>query len=174
MATATDERLGALRRRIDRLEERAHSGAGATKARMGRYVDGLRQEETTAREAAHREAGAVEEKIEQLGNDLDIAEHRLSAEMADDRAHFTSWVHAVLHDWDVYLERMQAKAAEQTGAARQRVEHGIADIRRGRTAIAESLAGVSSATGETWREAKTRVLTQLDELKSKADGAGRN
>jgi DNA anti-recombination protein RmuC len=166
MATATDDRLSAMRRRINRLEERA-------KTRMGLYVSDLKDEERSARETAHAHAGAVEEKIEQLNNDLDIAEHRLSAEMTDDRTRFTSSVEATLRGWDVYLERLQANAAERTGAARERVEHAISEIRRGRTAAAESLAGVSTATGDKWRETKTRVLAQLDELKRKADDAGR-
>ncbi len=169
MATAIDERLGAMQHRIDRIEEKAKSTATAAKTRLEQYVATVKEDEASARAEAHRQAGAVDEKLEQLGNDLDIAEHRLAAELADDRKSFADAVQAELHDWDVFLERMQAKAAEKSAPARTEVEKAIADLRRRRTEITESLAGVREVTGEKWSDAKVRVLAALDELKSKAD-----
>lgn len=169
MATATDERLGEMRRRIDTLQAKAQGAAAEAKSQVQRQLDRLKQEEESARESAHSQAAAVDEKIEQLDNDLDIAEHRLAAELAEDGKTFTQAVEAELHDWKTFLERMQAKAASTTGDARTRIEKAIADLRQDRAAVADDLAGAREATGEAWREYKTRVLAKLDELKRKAD-----
>jgi hypothetical protein len=169
MATGTEERLGELRRRIDRLEASARSGATDATSRLQRHVTTLRRDEQAARASARQHAAAVEEQLAQLGNDLDIAEHRLAAELADDRKRFAHAVEAELHDWDVFLERMQAKAAHKKGAARSILEESIADFRRRRCAASEGLAGVRASTGEQWRDARKRVLASLDELKRRVD-----
>jgi hypothetical protein len=64
---------------------------------------------------------------------------------------------------------MQAKAAAKSGDARERAEAAIADLRQLRVSIGRTIADV----GEQWQDAKTRVLAQLDELKSRADAARR-
>ena len=43
MATATDEHLGEVRRRIDRLEVKAQLGSADAKSRMQRYIEPLRK-----------------------------------------------------------------------------------------------------------------------------------
>ncbi|HZR95150.1 MAG TPA: hypothetical protein VFA56_05615 [Gaiellaceae bacterium] len=169
MATATEERLGAMKRRIDHLEQTARTRAAGVTSWLEQYLDNLKHDEASAREAANREAGAVDEKLEQLRNDLDLAEHRLEAEIAADRQHFTDAVDAELHDWDVFLERMQAKAATLSGAERARAEAAIAVARHLRTDVADAVAAMRSAADERWNDAKVRVLQSLDDLKRKAD-----
>ncbi len=66
---------------------------------------------------------------------------------------------------------MQTKAAAKTGAARDRAEAAIADLRQRRVSIGTSFSAVGAATGDGWRGAKARVLAELDELKSQADEA---
>ena len=66
---------------------------------------------------------------------------------------------------------MQAKAAAKTGAARERAEAAIADLRQRRVSIGKSLSDVGTAAGEGWRDTKTRALAELDELKNEADAA---
>jgi hypothetical protein len=136
---------------------------------MQRHLEKLRRDEEAARASATTPAAAVDEKIEELGHELDMAEHRLDAELADDARSFAQAVEAELDGWDAWLDRLQAKAAAKTGAARTRAEETIADLRRRRLAVAESLAGVRAAVGDTWRDAKKRVVAGLDELKRKAD-----
>ena len=169
MATATEERLGSLRRRIDRLELKAQSGAADTRSRMRRRVDELRDEQGVAVASAHRYAAAAEEKVEQLANDLEIAEYRLAAELADDRQSFVDAVESELRRWDAYLDRLQAGAASRTAPAREHAEKAIAELRHRRIAVAESLAPVRAATGDAWRTAKSRVLAALEDLKHEAD-----
>jgi hypothetical protein len=158
MATTTEEKLAEIGRRIDRLS--AGAGDAATEARpyIDRHVDTLLQE--------------VDETLGRLGNELDMAEHRLSAELAHDREKFIGAVEAELCDWDAYLQRMRASSSADSLAAR-RNGGAVADLQRRRDAVAASLAGVAAATGKSWRDAKRRVDAALDELKRRADAAGR-
>ena len=173
MTTPTNERLGDMRRRIARLEEQAHGGAAFARSRMQRHLDTLREDEESARASAGRDGDATDGQLEQLESELGIAEQRLAAELAADRTQFVEAVETELDGWDGFTERMQAKAATRTGAARERAEYEIADLRRRRIAVAESLAGVRATGGEGWRDAKKRVLAALDELKRKSDAAWR-
>ncbi|HET8651005.1 MAG TPA: hypothetical protein VFM13_00360 [Gaiellaceae bacterium] len=174
MATATDERLGEASRRIARLEVQAQRATADAKSRMQRYIDILRRDEESARASAHEQAAAVDERIEKLDNELELAEHRVAAEFATTEEQFTSAIEAELHSWDQHLDRMQAKASAKSGAAREQAEAAIADLRQRRVSIGKSLADVGTAAGDGWRGSKTRVLTELDELKSKADAARRD
>ena len=174
MATATNERLGEVRRRIARLEVQTKRGTDDAKSRMQRYLDTLRREEESARASARERAAAVDGRLEQLDNELELAEHRVAAEFAATNEQFTVAIDAELHRWDTYLNRMQSKAAAKPGAARERAEAAIADLRQRRVSIDKSLSDVSMAAGNGWRSAKTRVLAELDDLKSKADAAWRD
>jgi hypothetical protein len=174
MATATDERLGEVRRRIARLEVEAQRGTADAKSRMQRYIDTLRRDEESAQASARERAAAVDERLEQVDNELELAEHRVAAEFAATEDQFAGAIDAELHRWDAYLDRMQAKAAAKSGAARERAEAAIADLRQRRVSIGQSLSDDGTAAGEDWHDAKTRVLAELDDLKSKADAAWRN
>ena len=174
MATATNDRLGEARRRIVRLEVQAQRGTADAKSRMQRYIDTLRRDEESARASARERAAAVDERLEQLDNELELAEHRVAAEFAETEKQFTGAIDAELHRWDAYLDRMQTKAAAKSGAARERAEAEIADLRQRRVSIGKSLSEVGTAAGEDWHDAKTRVLAELDKLKAKADAAWRD
>jgi DNA anti-recombination protein RmuC len=174
MPTATDNRLGELRHRIERLEAKAEAGAAEGKSRMSRYIDTLKEDEQSARGAARDRAAAGEARLEQLRSEVEIGEQRLAAEVAEDRAEFFDAVDAALDSWDAYLERRLASVASASGDARKRAESAIADLRQRRVAVAERLADVRTETGAGWRDAKPRALDGLDELKRKADAAFRN
>jgi hypothetical protein len=174
MATATNERLGEVRRRIARLEVETQRGTADAKSRMQRYIDTVRREEESARASARERAAAVDERLEQLDNELELAEHRVAAEFAETEDQFNDALEAELRRWDAYLDRMQTKAAAETGAARERAEAAIADLRQRRVSIGKSLSDVGTAAGDGWRGAKARVLAELDELKTKADAAWRD
>ena len=174
MATATNERLGQVRHRIARLEVEVQRGAADAKSRMQRYLDTLRRDEESARASARERAAAVDERLEQLDNELELAEHRVAAEFAETEKQFTGAIDAELHRWDAYLDRMQAKAAAKSGAARERAEAAIADLRQRRVSIGKSLSDAGTAAGDGWRGAKTRILAELDDLKTKADAAWRD
>jgi hypothetical protein len=174
MATATNERLGEVRSRIARLEVDVQRGTADAKSRMQQYIVTLRRDEESARASARERAAAVEERLEQLDNELELAEHRVAAEFAETEDQFNDALEAELHRWDAYLDRMQTKAAAKSGAERERAEAAIADLRQRRVSIGKSLSDVGTAAGEDWHDVKTRVLAELDELKSKADAAWRN
>lgn len=170
MATATNERLGEARRRIARLEVTTQRGTAETKSRMQQYIDSVRREEESARASAHERAAAVDQQLEQLDTELELAEHRVAAEFAATEEQFNDALEAELHRWDAYLDRMQAKAAAQPGAARERAEAAIADLRQRRVSIGKSHSDAGTAGGG-WRDARARVLAELDDLKTRADAA---
>ena len=171
MSTATDERLGEVRRRIASLEVEVQRGTAEAKSRMQPYVDTVREDEQSARASARERAAAVDEQLEQLDNELELAEHRVAAEFAATEEQFAAAINAELHRWDAVLARMQARAATKTGAARERAEAAIADLRQRRISLNKSLSGVGTTAGNGWRGAKAHVLAELDDLKSKADAA---
>ena len=174
MATTTNEHLGEVRRRIDRLEVKAQLGSVEAKSRMQRYIEPLRRGEESARASAREREAAIDETLEQLDNELELAEHRVAAEFAATQNQFAEALEAELRRWDTYLDRMQAKAAAKTGAARERAVAESADLRQRRGSIGKSLPHVGTAAGGGWRDAKTRVLAELDDLKNKADAAWRD
>jgi arginine deiminase len=102
--TAIEERLAETGRRIDQLDARAQAGAAEARSRTQRHLDTLRQEEASARTAVRKARDAVEDKFRQLETKLDIAEHRLAAELADDARRFADTIEAELHDWGTYLD----------------------------------------------------------------------
>jgi hypothetical protein len=173
MATTTNEHLGDVRRRIDRLEVKAQLGTAEGKSRMQQYIETLRRDEESARASAHERAAAVEERFEQLDNELELAEHRVAAEFAETEDQFNDALEGELHRWDAYLDRMQTKAAAESGAERKRAEAAVADLRQRRVSIGKSHSDVGAAAGEGWHGEKVRVLAELDELKTKADAAWR-
>jgi DNA anti-recombination protein RmuC len=174
MPTATEDRLGELRHRIERLEGKAEASAAEVRSRMDRYIDTLKEDEQSARTAARTRAAASEARLEQLGSELKIAEQRLAADVAEDRTTFVDAVDATLDAWDAYLERKLASLSSASGEARERAESAIADLRQRRVAAAERLADVRADTGAGWRDTRSRALEELDELKHKADAAFRN
>jgi hypothetical protein len=174
MATATNEYLTDVRRRIERVEVQAQRGTTDAKLRMQRYVDTLRREEEAARASAREQAAAVDERLEQLENELELAERRIAAEFAATQREFADAIEAGLERWDAFLDRLQAKAAARSGAAREQAEAAIADLRARRLSIDTSLSDVLAATGNRWRDARARVLGELDDLKRHADAARPN
>jgi hypothetical protein len=173
MATATSDHLGDVRRRITRIEVQAQRGTVDAKLRMRRYIDTLRREEESARASARERAAAADERLEQLENELELAEHRMAAELAATQEELRAAIEAELRRWDAHLDRMQLKAAAKSGAAREQAEAAIADLRLRRVSIDKSLSEVGASTGDGWRDAKARVLAELDELKRRADAAWR-
>ena len=89
MAGATDERVAALRRRLDGIAKELDSARAAARARDN-------------------------ERFTELVRELNLAERRLLEELVDDRANYPDAFEMVLADWDAYLDRLKRRV----GAAR--------------------------------------------------------
>ena len=175
MATKTsDDTLGEIGRQIDDLEARADNGAAETRVRLHNRLDGLREEEASARAAVRAKAEAVDEKIRHLEIDIAIAENRLAAEMADDAKSFAEAVKAELHDWDAAIERLQTRAATKAQHAREQAEAEIAELRQARNRAAERLVALRASSEAAWQEAKSRVTEALEALERKVREAALN
>ena len=72
-----------------------------------------------------------------------------------------------LHDWDVYLERLQLRAAATGGNDRQEAEDKISELRGRRNLLNQRLGEVSSAHTEL-RESRQRVQAARDDLERRA------
>jgi hypothetical protein len=165
MSTTTtptmEDRLGAVGRRIDKLQAKAQAGTAESRSTIQRQVDKLRGDASAVRKA---HGGDAEEKMSQLEAKTDIAQHRVTSELADNWKSFSKGVEGALGRWDAYLDRLQASASAKTGAARKQADSTIAEIGQRRDAVAKSLADAKGASGEAWREQKTKVAAALDKL----------
>ena len=170
MPTRTvEERLADIGRQIDGLEAKARAGGGEAKSLIQRQLGALRQQEASARAAAHEGTEAFDEKFEQFEARFRVAQSSLAADLADNRKKFADAVENELHSWDTYFERLQAQTALRAANAREQSEAAISDRRRRRNTLAERLADARNASGEAWDEQKMRIAAARDDLERKAD-----
>jgi hypothetical protein len=167
--TTIEERLATAGRKIDRLQARARAGAATVKPRIQRHVDALRQEEASARAAARKAAGDVEGRLAQLKARLELAEHSLAADAAEDRAELAGAVDLELHSWDTFFKGLQANAAKTTGKLRDQAETAIADLRERRSSVAKHVAQVRDASAGAWDRQKQHLAAAREELERKTD-----
>jgi tRNA U34 5-carboxymethylaminomethyl modifying GTPase MnmE/TrmE len=114
----TQERLAKIRRQIEELAANAQKGAAETAARRRRQLDELRRQERATQAAARRaEEGSTE--FEQFQARLRVAESTVAADVAETREAFAEAVEDELHNWDNYLERLQAQAVLRAASARE-------------------------------------------------------
>jgi predicted nucleic acid-binding Zn-ribbon protein len=167
--TTIEDQIAEVRDRIDRLEARAKARAdGGALPRLRRHLDALHQEEASVRAAAAHAPDEVEERLGQLKTRLDVAEHSLTADVADDWAAFAAAVEEELRSWDAYLERLQTSVASEAWKAREQAEAAIGDVRSRRIAVEERLAQACDGAGDGGQEQRKRVTAARDELAQKA------
>jgi hypothetical protein len=165
----TGERLAKMRRQIEELEANAQNGAAETAARRRRQLDELRRQEEAARAAARRAAEGSTEQFEQFQARLRVAESTVAADVAETREAFAEAVEVELHNWDNYLERLQAQTALRAASGREQVEDAISDLRRRRNDVADRLADVRAAADGDWQEQRKRLAAARDDLQRGAD-----
>ena len=170
MTTITiEDQLADVRFRIGRIEALAQAGVAAdVLPRIQRHLDALHQDEESVRAAAGRAPDEVEEKLGRLRSRLHVAEHSLTADLADDWATFAAAVEAELRSWDTYLEGLQTGVAANAWKTREQAETAIADVRSGRIAVEERLAQACDGAGDGGQEQRERVTAARDELAQKA------
>jgi hypothetical protein len=167
--TTVEERLAEIDRQIDGLDAKARAGGGDAKSRIQRQLGALRQQEASARAAAHERAGAFDERFEQFEARFQVAQSSLATDLADNRKKFADAVENELHSWDTYFERLQAQTALRAASAREQSEAAISDLRRRRNTLAERLADARAASGDEWDEQKKRIAAARDDLERTAD-----
>lgn len=166
MSTTTiDDQLARIHRRIDRLAARARADA----PRVWRHLEPLREAEGTVLAALRRgPLDEAEESLAQLEARLDIAEHSLEADAAEDWAGFAAAVETELQSWDRYLERLQTSAAARAWKTRERAEAAIGDLRSRRIAAGERLAQVRRSSGDVSQAARKHVTAARNDLDKRA------
>ena len=170
MSTATiEDPMKHARRRIDRLQVFAQSGAAADSSRIRRHLDALHREEASVLAAARTAPDEVEEKLGQLRTRLAVAENSVFADVSDEWTTFAAAVEDELRSWDTYLERLQATAVAKAGTAREGAEAAIADVRTQRIAVYDRLAQARENVNGAWLEQRNHVSSARDELEQKAD-----
>ncbi len=167
LPATTEARLEELGRRIDILAASTQGKTEETRLGIQRRVAVLRKRQAAARVAVHDAAASVEQSMLQLATRVDIAEQSAAADMAEDVGTFIAAVTEELHGWDVYLERLQVKAATAAGNGREPAEDAIRELRRHRNALGARLAEVTSTSGEAWREVREHVRAARGELESR-------
>jgi hypothetical protein len=167
--TTIDDQLAEVRRRIERLRALTSAASSPETARTKRRLDGLTRLEAAARSAAHHDPEELAERLAELNTRLDVAEHALAADLAEDRAAFAVAVEAELKSWDTYLERLQTNVAAKASNARERSETAIGGVRARRIAVEEHLSRVRAGTEGAWRQETRGVTEARDELERTAD-----
>ena len=162
--TTIDDQIAEVCRRVDRLQ--AHAQAGTQRTR--RHLAALREEEAAVRAAARQAPDEVEEKLGRLRTRLDVAEHSLEADGAEDWEAFAAAVEAELQCWDAYLERLQTGVAAKAWKAREQAEAAIGDVRDRGIALGERLAEARNPAGAARNEARKHITASRDELEQKA------
>jgi hypothetical protein len=167
--TTIEDQLAEIRFRIGRIEALARDGVAAdVLPRIQRHLDALHQDEASARAAASQAPDEVEEKLGRLQSRLYVAEHSVTADLADDWGTFAAAVEAELRSWDSYLERLQTGVAANAWKTREQAETAIADIRSRRIAVEKRLAQACDGAGDGGQEQRERVTAARDELAQKA------
>jgi hypothetical protein len=167
--TTIEDQLADVRFRIGRVQALAQAGVAADVVpRIQRHLDALHQDEASVRAAASHAPDEVDEKLGRLKSRLHVAEHSLTADLADDWATFAVAVEAELRSWDTYLERLQTGVAATAWRTREQAETAIADIRSRRIAVEERLAQACDGDGDGGQEQRERVTAARDELAQKA------
>ncbi|MGZ4286083.1 MAG: sll1863 family stress response protein [Solirubrobacteraceae bacterium] len=95
---------------------------------------------------------------------VDAAGRSATADLAQDSRTFLETVATELRNWDMYLERMQVRAAGRAGSAREQAEARISELRGRRNALSQRLGELHSATEEGW----THVEAARDDLERSA------
>jgi hypothetical protein len=162
--TTIDDRLAAIRVRIDRLRALERAGTSDERARIRRHLDAIEREERSVRAAILCAPGDAEERLGQLATRLDVAERSLLADVSGDWSSFSAAVAEELRSWDEYLERLQAGIAATAWRARERAEAAIGDVRSRRIEVDAHLAA-----GDATEAARQQVLAARDRLEQTAD-----
>jgi hypothetical protein len=148
---------------------------GGAYERIQRRLDALWQREAVAA-AALRDAyddswqaisaytQAVDSALGLIEVEVQIAAAAAAAHNAGDADAFAAAVEVELAAWRLYLERLQARAASKKGDARAEAENAIRELRRRRTALAQSLDEARAASGGEWRALRAAVAAAHDAL----------
>jgi hypothetical protein len=166
--TTIEDQLAEVRCRIDRLAAFAYADTTPEPARIERHLDALEQEEASVLLAARDAPDETEERLGQLKTRLAVAEHSVTADLADNWAMFAGAVEGELRNWDTYLERLQTRVAAKAWKTREQAEAAIRDVRSRRIAIDERLAQARVARRDSWQEQRKRITAARDELEEKA------
>ena len=163
--TTIDDQLVQIRRRIDRLSSHAQADA----PRVWRHLEPLRRAEDAVLAALRQgPVDEVEENLAQLKTRLDIAEHSLDADAAEDWASFATAVEAELRSWELYLERLQTTAVARAWKTREQTEAAISDLRSRRIAAGERLAQVCRTSGDVSPAARRHITAARNQLDKRA------
>lgn len=155
---SADRRLDTAGQGVNDLVARLRSAPGEVKGWMGRRVDSLRAQEAELRTRmrALREAdqaadvAELDQALDQLEDEIDIAEAQLDAELAGDDGAFAAAVTTELKAWDRRLDRLEERAAatgQPAGATaiqlvRERRADAVRELARFRTASSEASAAL--------------------------------
>jgi hypothetical protein len=163
--TTIDDRLAAMRVRIDRLRALERTVTGDQRKRTRRRIDALAQEEASVYAALRGDAaGEADERLGRLAARLDVAERSLATDDSRDWPSFSAAVEEELRSWDEYLERLQTTVAAKAWRAREQAEASIGDVRTRRIEVDARLV-----TGDATEAARKRVIAARDRLEQTAD-----
>ena len=125
-------------------------------------------------EADQKIAAAKKEASEKSNNAQAEADKKIATAEGDFGKRREDYRHKVqtdLIDVDKKIDILEAKSKTATGKAKVDLDANLAAIRTRRTAFAQDMKGVDTATALTWADMKTRVDKSWTDLKALVDKA---
>jgi predicted nucleic acid-binding Zn-ribbon protein len=111
-----------------------------------------------------------DERLEEIRHRIDGLETRLK-KTGDDKQAFTDTMESDRQDFKALFKRLEAKAGEKSGAAREQADASISDLKGSQQKVSERLAELREASGAHWHERRDKVTSARGELKQKLDEA---
>jgi hypothetical protein len=164
----TQYQLAEARNHIERLAHDAQGG-GEEHTRIRRHLEAVRAAEAAAVAAARTAGDRFEGALADLRTRLEIARHRLAAELTDDRRWYERAVEAELREWSAYLGRLESRATAQSDGAPEESELALAELTSRYDRASRRLLELETVPDDIWRERRDEVEAALDELERAAD-----
>jgi len=157
-----------------------HALTAAAESRVRRHLDAVWRSEATVRAALRGApgesryalddyAGQVDYRLRMIETELDLAGAILAAEVAESPGAFAAAVDAETDVWELYVERLQGRAATRSGSARTEAEEAVRVLRHLLTALTHRLGEFRSAPADEWPESSAAVRAASDALERAVD-----
>lgn len=124
----------------------------------------MRDAYSESRKAVSDYADSLDYTVRLIELELAAAELSLRADGAVSAQAFGDALKDELKALDLYLERLQARAATKIGSTRTDAEDAIRDLRSHRNAFALRVEEVRTASTTTWRDQKAGIAAERAEL----------
>jgi ElaB/YqjD/DUF883 family membrane-anchored ribosome-binding protein len=172
---ATEERLGALGRRIDDVRARARAGKDKVDRSVERRLDAVRAKDAEIRTELRRmeeEDDAawdayldeLDREFDELDAEVDVMESQLAADAAEDWDAFERAVNERLEAYDRLLESSRQRMARTKDDVRRRSKEAVARARDEMRTVGDALRRAPAEAANRWASMRDEISAEMDEV----------